>query len=284
VPVIRTGGVTVDTTDDGVGPPVILLHSSACGNRQWRTLIGALQDRYRVLAPNLFGYGETPAWTADKPQRMEDQVSLVTALADWLGEPVRLIGHSFGGAVAMRTALHLNDESPGMRAALGLEPRVSALVLIEPNPFHLLVEHGRDEAAAEALILRDVVKTKGGAGDWETVGRHFADYWTGRGAFNSMKPERRDRFVEMVPPNFYEWDAVLSDETPVEAYTPLAARTLLVYDPKTKRPIREIAEIMIASLPGLHVEALSKGGHMAPLSAPDTVDPIVAGFLDRLAA
>ena len=52
-----------------------------------------------------------------------------------------LVGHSLGASVAMKAASHLGE-------------RVARLVLIEPNPFPLLVEYGRQEALAEVMRLR----------------------------------------------------------------------------------------------------------------------------------
>jgi len=49
-------GTPVDVIDVGAGPPVVLLHSSVSGNRQWKALIADLRDRHRVLAVNLLGY------------------------------------------------------------------------------------------------------------------------------------------------------------------------------------------------------------------------------------
>ena len=82
---------------------------------------------------NLFGYGETSAWPKKKRQTLKDQAALVIAIAEMLEEPVSLVGHSFGGSVAMKAALNLNE-------------RVERLILIEPNPFYLLNDHGRMEA------------------------------------------------------------------------------------------------------------------------------------------
>ena len=59
--VIKVGAFEVDYADRGSGPCVVLVHSSASGNRQWRSLTELLQGRYRVLAVNLFGYGKTSA-------------------------------------------------------------------------------------------------------------------------------------------------------------------------------------------------------------------------------
>jgi pimeloyl-ACP methyl ester carboxylesterase len=162
----------VDTVEAGAGPVVVLVHSSVAGARQWRRLMGELEDRYHLIAVNLYGYGRTPAWTAERKQTLADQAALVQAALPEHG-PVRLIGHSFGGAVAMKAA-----------AALG--PRVRQLILFEPNPFRLLAQGGRAEAFAEIAGLRDVVTRAAAAGDWTTAGRRFADYWGGAGTWDAM--------------------------------------------------------------------------------------------------
>ena len=267
MPVLSSGRFDIDYSDDGAGTPVILLHSSACGNKQWRWLIQDLQDGYRVIALNLLGYGRTTPWPDDRAQTLDDQADLVAALAETIGEPLHLVGHSFGAAVAMKAALNLGAQ-------------VASLVLAEPNPFYLLARHGRDAAFAEIKALRDEVKTHGGAGDWARVGERFADYWNGEGAWAAMWPERRSGFLEMLPPNYYEWDGVMNETTPVAAWRDLAARTLLVHAADTRRPITELAEILVAELPGITEIELPEGGHMAPLARPDLVNPAVRRFLD----
>lgn len=60
--VLSLGSLKIDHTDDGSGPSVVLIHSSVSANRQWRALCDALKNRYRVIAVNLYGYGETTPW------------------------------------------------------------------------------------------------------------------------------------------------------------------------------------------------------------------------------
>ncbi|MBC8092395.1 MAG: alpha/beta fold hydrolase, partial [Pseudonocardia sp.] len=86
---------------DVLHPTVVLLHSSVSGSRQWRKLVADLEPRFRVLALDLLGYGSTPAWSGDRPQRLTDQAALVHAALAGVDGPVGLVGHSFGGAVAM---------------------------------------------------------------------------------------------------------------------------------------------------------------------------------------
>jgi len=60
---LQSGPFTLDYMESGNGEPVLLLHSTASGNRMWRRLTEDLHEaapgRFRVLAPHLFGYGAT---------------------------------------------------------------------------------------------------------------------------------------------------------------------------------------------------------------------------------
>jgi len=267
MPVLSKGSLRIDHTDDGQGHPVILIHSSASAYRQWRPLTEVLKDRYRVFAINLFGYGETTAWPGTSPQSLHAQAQLVLALCEELGAPIHLVGHSFGASVALK-------------AASLLGPRVGSLVLLEPNPFYLLKQNGRVQAFLESRALRDHVKCFGSLGDWPKVAERFAEYWLGDGSWSAMPEKRRSAFADSLPPNFYEWDAVMDEETTVEEWKALTARTLVVSDATTRLPIREIVDIFAKAFPHWSFHTISEGGHMAPLTRPELINPIVRRFLD----
>jgi pimeloyl-ACP methyl ester carboxylesterase len=137
--------IKVDFLEAGSGPAVMLVHSSVSGARQWRRLMDDLKSDHHVRAVNLFGYGKTPPWSNESPQSLDDQARLVEAALPPNADAVRLVGHSFGGSVAMKLAARLSC-------------RVTKLVLLEANPFYLLKQAGRAEAFAEAMALRDCVK------------------------------------------------------------------------------------------------------------------------------
>jgi pimeloyl-ACP methyl ester carboxylesterase len=131
------------------------------------------------------------------------------------------------------------------------------------------------------MDLRDCIKAFGGRGEWAIAAERFPDYWNGPGAWRDMPPERRAAFAELLKPNFFEWDAVMSEEISAEQWAQkLPQETLLVCDRGTVRPIREIAAIRRRACPAWTYEEIDAGGHMAPLTHPEIVNPIVARFLD----
>ncbi len=259
--------IKADFLEAGSGPVVMLVHSSVSGARMWRRLMDDLKDDFHVRAVNLYGYGRTSAWPSDLPQSLDDQARLVETALPKNADAVCLVGHSFGGSVAMKLAARLSG-------------RVTGLVLLETNPFYLLELAGRADAFAEALELRNCIKKFGALGEWAVAAEQFADYWGGAGSWQKMPAERRISFAEAMKPNYFEWDAVMGETTPVEQWAHLLPRsTLLVSDPKTVFPIREITAILRQSCPIWAYEEISGGGHMAPLTRPDLINPLVRSFL-----
>lgn len=256
-----------DFLEAGSGSAVMLVHSSVSGARQWRRLMDDLQADHHVRAVNLFGYGKTPPWPDETPQSLDDQARLVEAALPPDAADISVVGHSFGGAVAMKLAARL----PG---------RVTKLALLEANPFYLLRQAGRTAAFAEAMALRDCIKQCGARGAWAMAAERFADYWGGAGSWDSMPADRRDAFAQALKPNYFEWDAVMDETTPLEQWARLAPRaTLFVSDPGTVAPIREIAALLRGACPTWRFEEIAGGGHMAPLTRPEIVNPLVRAFL-----
>jgi pimeloyl-ACP methyl ester carboxylesterase len=261
----------VDFLEAGSGPLVMLVHSSVSGARQWRGLMDDLKSRFHVRAVNLFGYGKTPPWPTESRQSLTDQARLVEAALPAGADQICLVGHSFGGAVAMKVAARLSG-------------RVAKLVLLEPIPFQLLAQAGCKDAFAEAMNLRNIVKKYGAVGEWSTAAEKFADYWTGAGTWQEMPPDRRLAFSEALKPNFFEWDAVMDDTTPVEEWAALLPRaTLLAFDPAGVSPTREIAAILRRSCPDWTFATVRGAGHMAPITRPDLMNPLVCSFLEPTA-
>jgi pimeloyl-ACP methyl ester carboxylesterase len=92
----RVGDVELHLAEAGQGPPLLLLHGWWEHWYTWRKLIPALSRDYRVLCPDLrgFGWSEAPAKGYDRETMARD----ILGLLDELGiERVRVAGHDWGG-------------------------------------------------------------------------------------------------------------------------------------------------------------------------------------------
>ena len=254
-----------DYADAGTGPLVVLLHASLSNARQWGALTEALEPRYALRALNLFGYGRTPAWPAPAAPTLDDYAELVLAAIPADAAHVTLIGHSFGGAVAMQAARRL-----GQRAAM--------LVLLEPSIFALLEMCGRREAHAEiAAVARDTALHPP-----EPAAERFIDYWSGPGAWAATPETRRAAYRRGIGLVRNEFAAAFGACLTLDEWrASLPRRTLVTFAADTTRPSREIADLLSLARAGWDFARINSGGHMAPLTRPELVNPVVARFLDQ---
>jgi pimeloyl-ACP methyl ester carboxylesterase len=87
--------------DSGDGPPVLFIHGLTGSRRNWAHLFDALNTDHRVLAPDLFGHGASAKPVAD--YSLGAHAATLRDLLDLLNiSRVTLVGHSFGGGIAMQ--------------------------------------------------------------------------------------------------------------------------------------------------------------------------------------
>ena len=87
--------------DSGQGPAVMFIHGLTGSHRNWAHLVGKLNAEHRVLAPDLFGHGASDKLMGD--YSLAGHAATLRDLLDRLEiERVTLVGHSFGGGIAMQ--------------------------------------------------------------------------------------------------------------------------------------------------------------------------------------
>lgn len=266
MPVIKAGAFDLEYADAGSGPAVVLVHSSASGHRQWRRLVESLQARYRVIAVNLFGYGNTSSWPNARPLAAADQAELVAAAAALAPAPVVLVGHSLGGAVALEAAARLSD-------------RVRILIVFEPILFGALKEHGPAIAYDEIAALASRYNALARAGDWGAAGELFIDYWAAPGTWAPMSDERKRNTMAMLPAVAHEWEMATTGIRPLEGWRDITAPVHLVHAADTRAPTRAIVNLLAKTYPAWRLHEVPSGGHMAPLARPDLVNPLILAII-----
>ena len=91
---------------DPDGTPVCLIHGNVSSSRFWAELMADMPDEYRLIAPDLRGYGDSETKPIDATRGVRDFAEDLAALFDELGvETVSLVGWSIGGGIAMQYAI-----------------------------------------------------------------------------------------------------------------------------------------------------------------------------------
>jgi pimeloyl-ACP methyl ester carboxylesterase len=270
MPSVDVSGIRVEYFEQGAGEPVVLLHSTGASSSQWRRLAAALGDRFHVIAPDLYGYGGTAPWQGEGEISLAAEAALVAALVERLDEPVHLVGHSFGGAVALRLA----RERPEL---------VKSLVLIEPVAFHLLRAGDAIDAQAfeEISQVADGVARALACGDFRGGFGRFVDYWSGAGAWAAVPEEKRGALAVRLGKVALDFWSALNDPARLDELAPLDLPTLVIRGGTSPTPVRRIAWHLARTLPRVQLETIEHAGHMAPLTHAEEVHALIATHLGR---
>lgn len=248
------------------GRPVLALHCSLSHGGQWAGLAGARPD-LDVTAPDLTGHGRMPDWD-EAPDLHASSTDIALTLATRIGQggPIDVIGHSFGGTVALRLAL----ERPDL---------IRRLVLIEPVLF----------AAAEGSALwpgylaeHDALEAVHSRGCAEATTRLFLSVWGSGDPIDALLPNLRRYMVQRMG-LVMALDAVLMTD-PMGLLSPgklerLARPVLLVQGADSPAVVAAIHEALARRLPQVARITIPGAGHMLPVTHAAQLSNAVGDFL-----
>src|SRR5437868_5950289 len=106
MPAITVGNSTFHVADEGIGPPLLLVHGFPLDHTMWRHQIAHFKSTHRVIAPDLRGFGKsavTPG-TVTMKQFADDLAGMLPVLGE--NRPVVLCGLSMGGYIAWQFVEH----------------------------------------------------------------------------------------------------------------------------------------------------------------------------------
>ncbi|WP_039017222.1 alpha/beta fold hydrolase [Halocynthiibacter namhaensis] len=243
----------------------LLLHCGNAHSGAWKGLAGLLVDDLHMVATDHPGHGRSPAW--DETRALHDQATQYAAEALPTGdEPVDLVGHSFGGTVALRLAL----EKP---------TRVRSLTLIEPVLFCTL----KGTAAYQAsYALAQPLKALIDDGRREEAARQFTQIW-GNGLIWEDLPESQRAYItqciRLIPAS---WPTIYFDED--GHFTPDRLRSLscpvqIIRGEHSPNDITLIHQRLECAF-GIQEQVVAGAGHMAPITHPEEIGGLLRQFLN----
>jgi pimeloyl-ACP methyl ester carboxylesterase len=179
-------------------------------------------------------------------------------------EPCHLVGHSYGGLVALHVALAAAD-------------RVKGVVLYDPVAFGILEDNDADVMATLSQIDLNGGATPAARDEWL---RSFVDYWGGQGAWQALREPVRDEFRRVGWAVREGVRTLMADTTKASAYAALPPLALITGEHTPVAERRVIARLAAAT--GASVSVIAGAGHMGPLSHADAVNTRIVELLREL--
>lgn len=252
----------------GRGQTIIALHCSGADGSQWRMLRAAVGADCVVRAPSAIGSGDGAGWSGERRFTLLDEARPIIEMIDVTDGPVHLVGHSYGGGVALK-------------AAMARPERIASLSLYEPSAFHDLRQLGDRASAelAEILALAGAVSHGLVTGAYQQAACAFVDYWNGDGTWRALRPAVREGLIAWLAKAPLEFQALLDDDTPLHRYQRLTCPVLVMRGENALPPSRLVVTEIARHLPMARLEVVPGAGHMGPLThGGDVIRRIIANI------
>lgn len=257
---VRIDGLRMRVETSGRGSPLLLLHGFTGSARAMAPLGARLARRFRVIAPDLVGHGETDAPEEAEAYSLERCSRALVGLLDALdAAPAHLLGYSMGGRAALHFCVH-HPERARSAVLIGASAGIAEAQAREARR--------RSDAALADAILRDGVAA-------------FVEAWSRQPLFASqqrrLSESQRDalraqrmgnRAIGLA--NSLRGMGAGAQEPLHQALAGVGVPLLLLAgrdDPK----FQEIARDLASRLPGAELAWISRAGHAAHLENPSDV-------------
>ena len=251
----------------GAGPGVVCIHSNASSSAQWRGLMDLLSASHRVIAVDSYGSGKSPDWHSQNEISLRDEVDFIDPILASAGEPLSLVGHSYGAAVALL-------------AALANPKRIRSIALFEPTLFSLVDAQTDPPNGADGI--RNAVAAAGAAldaGNPDEAAMHFIDFWMGPGSWDATPLQRKPAIAGSVI-NVRRWShALFTEVTPAQAFSALNIPVLYMLGGASPESSHAVARALVPVLPCVRVVEFPGLGHMAPVTHPELINVEIAKFI-----
>ncbi len=282
-------GVTLNVALAGLegAPPIILLHGFPESHRTWRKIAPVLEDKFRLVMPDLRGFG-----ASDQPQDVEAYsadklIADIFALADALGiDRFALAGHDWGGAIAWP-------------AAIRGDPRIERLAIVNaPHPLVFqksLIEDAEQRAGSQYI---NAFRTPGFELAIEAMGydKFFAKSFSRHVDIDTIAPDERARYIaDWSKPgamtamlNWYRASQIVVPVPGEDAEMPawvdrglprIEIPVLVIWGMKDRALLPLQLDGLDQHCADLTIARLPAASHFAPWEAPQAVADALAPFL-----
>ena len=244
----------------GSGAPVVFLHGFPLHGGMWTPQLESLSDRHRVVLLDLPGYGtETDV---SVPDTLAGFASAVAGTCDRVvGGPATIVGHSFGGYIA----LQLYQDRPDLFHGLVLLSTRSEADTPEAREKRLATV-GRLEKPGEKFDV-----------DASVRGLLAESTWTGRPALVELV---RKMVAAAPTPTIVRSLRAIADRPDLTPVLPgIRVPTLVVWGAADSLIPPARTEALVTTIPGARGVGMPNAGHLSPLETPEAFNAALARFL-----
>jgi len=247
--VVQDGGSALkfDFEEVGSGPAILFLPGSYSFHNAWRGVVETLKGKYRTICTSLPGYGGTEETRNEASDSISEMLEFMSQVIDRIGEPIHLVGHSYGGLTAYATAL----EHP---------EKVLSFITFEGNPIYALRNGIPYPWIDEVREMVDSFEEAIADGDPDAP-RIIIDFWRKPGVFDAMPDPVKDYCRYKAKTNRIDWKTAAGFTPDIRAFSKLSMPSTVVRGELANQMIVDISNGISESLPDCLLTEVAGSNH-----------------------
>lgn len=253
----------IDYEESGEGPTIVFVPGSCSTGAAWRPVVAALAGRFRCVTTSLLGYGGTAERRDARNPSIAQEAEAVEAVIRRAGGRVHLVGHSFGGLVALAVALR------------GQAP-LESLTIAEAPAMEILRAVGERRPYRAFREMTEAYRAAFHAGEVEAVAR-MIDFYGGPGAFASFPPRVRAYAMETTPANILDWACAYGFPLSPVLLAGLDLPVLVIWGEASHPAARRANELLSLHIRDASAAVIEGAAHFMISTHPAQVARLVAG-------
>jgi pimeloyl-ACP methyl ester carboxylesterase len=257
----------IEYEERGSGPTLVLVPGSCSTGAAWRPVMKVLDGNFRFVTTSLLGYGASEERRTEHNPSVLREAEMLEAVINRAGGHVHLVGHSFGGAVALIVA---------MRKRV----KIASLTVLEA-PLPSLLRHCHERAHYRSF--RDMTDTYFAAyrgGDREAI-RKMIDFYGGEGTYASWPEKVRAYAVETTPVNMLDWACAYDHPLAPEMLAAIDVPVSVVAGGSSHPAICRANGLVSVSIEGATFKTISGAAHFMISTHPCQVADLIAANVTR---
>src|SRR5438270_8120463 len=252
----------IDYAECGTGPTIALVPGSCSTGAAWRPMIATWNGQFRCVTTSLLGYGATVERPTAADPYMSHEAKMVESVIRKAGGPVHLVGHSFGGLVALAVALR--NRVP-----------LTSLAILEAPASEVLRDRGEHQHYCAFRQMTEAYFAAFDGGNVEAIAA-MIDFYGGAGTYASWPPRVRAYAVETTPVNILDWASAYGFALPAASLAAVQVPALVIRGGASHRAVQRANALLSAHMSRAALATIDTAAHFMIATHPNEVGRLIA--------